>query len=532
MLNHFSVRVALAALLTATAADAQVTFTTPQNTDTIFSLPIAVTGTQSATASAVFLEVIQDPAGAVPPAGTGGATTRIAATLTSATTWEATLNLLNGPYRLRAFSDVDLPASIDVTVAAAGNPTTLQCVTDPGGGGVQAPALDWTPQSIGGPSVTFNFSRSADPPAGVELDATPTSYAAGTDFVCTQNTNGRIPRVVIIGADPKLAAVDNFAGWSFDGATSTLTIRMKTVSLTLPGGTPIASAIAGVFVHYDDSPLFPGTLPALTGTYLAANASFTFTPVFQGGSITALSTTLDGPTGATAFFKSFFPHPVVNTFFGTSCGAIPQPTVIPAAAVVSGPTITTIGALGCETAVGVQFQSPVTLVIPLQPPAAAPSIGGFSPASGPVGTVVTITGAHFTGATAVTLGPDPSPFVVLDDSTIQATVPAGAATGTFSVTTPNGTANSAASFTVLAPPAPAIGDVLSQIQGSTLSARAKWVLSAPLRAAGAAFDRGNTRAARALLGAFINLVQALRRARHVPSTLADALVAQARAIEL
>jgi hypothetical protein len=246
----------------------------------------------------VFLDVIQDPAGAAPPTGTGGASTRITATLTSPTTWEATLNLLNGPYRLQASSNVDLPASIDVTVAAPGNPATLQCVTDPGGGGVQARAFDWTPLGVGGPTVNFNFSRSANPAAGVELAATPTNYPAGTDFVCTQNTNGRIPRVVIIGAEPKLSTLDSFAGWSFDSATSTLTIRMETVSLTLPSGTPITSAIAGVFVHYDDSPLFPGTLPALTGTYLAANASFTFTPVFQSGGITALSTTLDGPTGS------------------------------------------------------------------------------------------------------------------------------------------------------------------------------------------------------------------------------------------
>ena len=117
-------------LMCATSARAQVTFTSPGNGDTVFSVPITITGTQSPTATAVFLEIVQDPAAPVPPAGTGGASRQIGTVnpsdpihLTSPTTWEATLNLLNGTYRLTVFSDADAPASIDVTVTAAGNPT-------------------------------------------------------------------------------------------------------------------------------------------------------------------------------------------------------------------------------------------------------------------------------------------------------------------------------------------------------------------------------------------------------------------------
>ena len=84
----------------------------------------------------------------------------------------------------------------------------------------------------------------------------------------------------------------------------------------------------------------------------------------------------------------------------------------------------------------------------------APTISGFSPASGPVGTSVVITGTSFTGATAVTFnGKAAASFTVSNDTHISATVASGTTTGTISVTTPLGTATSTSSFTVVAPPA-------------------------------------------------------------------------------
>ena len=67
---------------------------------------------------------------------------------------------------------------------------------------------------------------------------------------------------------------------------------------------------------------------------------------------------------------------------------------------------------------------------------------GFTPASGPVGTVVTLTGNNVTGATSVTLGGVPAPFTVLSATTLRVTVPAGVTTTTagFGVVTPNGSA--------------------------------------------------------------------------------------------
>jgi hypothetical protein len=78
----------------------------------------------------------------------------------------------------------------------------------------------------------------------------------------------------------------------------------------------------------------------------------------------------------------------------------------------------------------------------------APTISGFSPASGGVGSGVTITGTNFTGATSVRFNGQSAGFTVNSSTQITATVPNCSSTGTISVTTAGGTANSASGFSV------------------------------------------------------------------------------------
>jgi uncharacterized repeat protein (TIGR03803 family) len=78
-----------------------------------------------------------------------------------------------------------------------------------------------------------------------------------------------------------------------------------------------------------------------------------------------------------------------------------------------------------------------------------PIITSLTPASGPVGTGVTITGTGLTGATAVTFGGvKATTFSVKSATEVTADVPTGAKTGAIAVTTAGGTATSAKHFTV------------------------------------------------------------------------------------
>ena len=86
----------------------------------------------------------------------------------------------------------------------------------------------------------------------------------------------------------------------------------------------------------------------------------------------------------------------------------------------------------------------------------APTVTSLSPTSGSTagGTVVTITGTHFTAATAVSFGGTPAAsYSVTNDTTISATTPTGAV-GTASVLVTNGGGTNAANslYTYVAPP--------------------------------------------------------------------------------
>lgn len=87
------------------------------------------------------------------------------------------------------------------------------------------------------------------------------------------------------------------------------------------------------------------------------------------------------------------------------------------------------------------------------PSAAAPTLTGLSPSSGPAsgGTVVTLTGTGFTGATAVRFGGNAAGFTVVSSTRITATAPPGSGTVSVTVRTPAGTSNGLP-YTYTAPP--------------------------------------------------------------------------------
>ncbi|MBU5635303.1 IPT/TIG domain-containing protein [Geomonas sp. Red69] len=78
----------------------------------------------------------------------------------------------------------------------------------------------------------------------------------------------------------------------------------------------------------------------------------------------------------------------------------------------------------------------------------SPTITGFTPGYGGVGTAVTVTGSNFTGVTAVKFNGVSAPFTVTSGTTLVTGVPAGATSGKLTVTATGGTATSSSSFSV------------------------------------------------------------------------------------
>ncbi|MBO2012786.1 beta strand repeat-containing protein [Hymenobacter negativus] len=92
-----------------------------------------------------------------------------------------------------------------------------------------------------------------------------------------------------------------------------------------------------------------------------------------------------------------------------------------------------------------------TFTIGVTDVAEVPTVTSFTPTTGPVGTSVAITGTHFNDAGAATVkfnGTTATTVTVNSNSQITASVPAGATTGTISVTNADGTGTSTNSFTV------------------------------------------------------------------------------------
>jgi len=77
-----------------------------------------------------------------------------------------------------------------------------------------------------------------------------------------------------------------------------------------------------------------------------------------------------------------------------------------------------------------------------------PTFLSFNPTSGPVGTVVTLTGTGLEQTTKVTFNGKSASFSVTSDSQVTATVPTGATTGKIKITTKGGSVTSSTNFTV------------------------------------------------------------------------------------
>ena len=167
----------------------------------------------------------------------------------------------------------------------------------------------------------------------------------------------------------------------------------------------------------------------------------TFSPAtgFVGSTVTISGAFVTAPTQV-----RFNTSSLVTTTNATASSAT---AVVPAGA--------TTGPIHVYTAAG-QKTSATSFTVVTAP---APTISSFTPAFGPTGTSVKITGTNFSGTvsgasfttTGVTFNNVAGTFVVNSATQITATVPSTATTGRIKVTTPGGSATSTTDFTVSKP---------------------------------------------------------------------------------
>jgi hypothetical protein len=166
-------------------------------------------------------------------------------------------------------------------------------------------------------------------------------------------------------------------------------------------------------------------------TAAAAPTVSAFSPT-SGPVGTSVTVTGSGFTGATSV-----------TFNGTAASFTVSSDSQLTATVPSGATS---GSISVTTAAGTGTSSgsfTVTTTV------AAPTINSISPTSGPVGTVVAVTGTGLSGITSVKFGGGiAAAFTVVSDTRVSATVPSGARNGAITVSGPNGSATSSQNFRV------------------------------------------------------------------------------------
>jgi Subtilase family/Lamin Tail Domain/Bacterial Ig domain/Putative Ig domain/IPT/TIG domain len=213
---------------------------------------------------------------------------------------------------------------------------------------------------------------------------------------------------------------------------------------TLTGSSQIYSLVVagGTGVEANPAPVVTLDSPA-AGTVLLPNVPVTLTA-------TATDKVVGGGPGV-----------VVNVQFfngATSLGSVSTPPYTLAwTPPAAGTYVLTAAAIDTEGATGASAATTLTVLSG----DGTPTLAAFTPGSGTSGDTITLTGSNFAAVSAVKFNGVDALFTINSTASISATVPAAAATGTISVTTPYGTAASPSAFTILQNPV-----LISQIYGA------------------------------------------------------------------
>jgi hypothetical protein len=291
----------------------------------------------------------------------------------------------------------------------------------------------------GGYTVNSNVSITATVPSGATtgkvsvVAADDTTATSTDDFVVTSG-----PSVTISSFSPTFGVAGTkvtINGSNFTGATTVMVGTKADPAFTVDSDTKITATVQ------NGAKSGPVTVTTPNGTGTSAT-DFTVgtAPMPQIASFTPSSgpvgtkVTIDGTdfTGATSVTFNDVVDPTFKVVSATQITA-----TVPAAATTGPIAVTTPNGTGTS-----KTDFAVT----------SPFISSFDPTKGPWGTQVIITGGNLTAATSVGFnGTAATSFSVNSGTQITAKVPNGATTGPISVTSANGTGESADPFTIQHP---------------------------------------------------------------------------------
>jgi Protein of unknown function (DUF4038)/Calx-beta domain/Putative collagen-binding domain of a collagenase/IPT/TIG domain len=385
--------------------------------------PVTITGTTLTGATAVKFGAVLATAFAVSGDGlsitatvpTTASTGRIMVTTPAATATSPADFTVIRPPTITSFTPTAGPIGTTITISG----TNLGSVTTLTINGTASSVTVRSPTSLRAlvpPAATTG-------PLGAVNDAGSTQSAAS--FAVTPTVGVFAPTRGVPGTPVAIS------GTTFTGATA---VKFGTVAATILSveDTQITTTVPATAVSG------PVSVTTPAGTTMSA-ATFTVvrTPIITGvspaRSPVGTTVTLSGANLGTVTAVD------VN---GLDVGAI---TVLSASSVgVVVPDGATTGRIHASNEAGTAT-SPTDFVL-------MPRLLDMTPGRALPGSTVTLTGRNLSGMITVRFGAVAATFIPVDDTQITTTVPATAATGKISVTTPAGAATSATDFVVIRPP--------------------------------------------------------------------------------